>query len=256
MQISTFVQSALACVLLSSSIAAEARDLRASLAHLPKLIDSAESGTFVELIKAIDDVYVDGTIARQMFPFARSINSVLDGSADFHIPMLRNPEIGDSTLPYRFVSEPMGEVRVVLYSHVDQPLTGAILREALKKPRRFPYQIETLRGTPDIVPFPVTYANTVDQGLQKVAAKRIDAFLMAQEEADFTVRKLKLKSLHRSYYTSFEDVIVISKNPAGDAINAILSNAIRILKANGRWNAIYEKVHRPYEDWQPSQQSW
>ena len=68
-------------------------DLKASIAQLPGLADSPEKGAFIDLVKAIDAAYKDGKITIGVYPFARSVNNVIDGFADFHIPNVRNPQI-------------------------------------------------------------------------------------------------------------------------------------------------------------------
>ena len=84
-------------------------NLKASIAQLPVLSESPEKGIFVELVKALDEVYEEGTIEIEVYPFARSVENVLRGNADFHIPSFRNPVIPESSLPFAFVPEPMGQ---------------------------------------------------------------------------------------------------------------------------------------------------
>lgn len=41
----------------------------------------------------------------------------MEGRADFHIPVPRNPDINNSKLPYQFVTEKLANVTFVIYSH-------------------------------------------------------------------------------------------------------------------------------------------
>jgi polar amino acid transport system substrate-binding protein len=235
---------------------AAARDISVSMAQIPNLIDSADEGPFVELVKAIDEAYEGGTLTRRMFPFTRSIENVVRGLADCQIPMFRNPDVDGASLPYRFLSEPLGTVSVVLYSHVDRPLEGTALQASLRGGGPLPYKVETLRGSSEFGAFTKSYTDSIEQGLRRVAAGRIDAFFMVQDEGDYVLRKLKLKTIYRSLYRSFDDVMVIPKGARGDDLDRELSGAIRSLKASERWNPIYYKIHRPYDAWQPSAQGW
>jgi ABC-type uncharacterized transport system involved in gliding motility auxiliary subunit len=69
-----------------------ARDLRASMGLLPGLVDSPTEGAFVDLVRAIDDVY-PGHIEIHVFPMTRS----LDASA--------SPKPGLAVLPLARTSD-------------------------------------------------------------------------------------------------------------------------------------------------------
>jgi len=226
-----------------------ARDINASLSYLPKVLESPEEGVFIDLLKAIDNVYTEGKINVKIYPSIRAVMTVINEKADFMMPMLKNTVVPEEKLPYRYVTEPMGKVVMVIYSHKDSPITRVMI-EKVKKKEMFPYRIDVIRGIEHYFDFPTLSSNAIDHSLKKVNVKRTDAFIMAQEEADHKLKKLNLKSIHRSFYHSFDDVILISKGPKGDEIDRILSGAIRKLKANGEWQKKHLKVHLPYQDWQ------
>ncbi|MFH0974566.1 MAG: transporter substrate-binding domain-containing protein [Spirochaetota bacterium] len=262
MQIKRFFKSA-ACLFMLLSLPfllrlGNSTDLVASLAQLPGLADTPDKGAFVDIVKAIDEVYTEGTIKIELYPFARSVNNVIAGKADFHIPTFRNLKIDQSKLPYGTVTEKMGKVRFVIYSNTDNPINKKMLDDAIlnAKSGQFPYKIEGASGIESQYPFPVISTNDVTQGLRKVANKRIDALVWAQEEVDFTIKNLKLKNIRRELWQDFEDAIIISKGPGGDRINNILSDALRKLRASGKLEQLYSKIHRPYENWQPADMGW
>jgi polar amino acid transport system substrate-binding protein len=233
-----------------------AADLVASLPELPGQIESTEAGPVVELLRAIDDVYREGEIHIGLFPFVRSVRNVELGEADFHLPLLRElgrpPEDG----AYRYASEDLGEVQFVLYSHVSDPLTVERIEAARRAGGEFPYVIERMRGVSRLGDFPLRQVSDLEQALRRVAARRSHGFVMAQEETDRLLRELRLKDVHRAPYAAFGDAIVIAPGPRGDAVDAVLSEAIRSLKRSGRWQQLYQAVHRPYDDWQPAQLDW
>jgi polar amino acid transport system substrate-binding protein len=235
------------------------KDLIASLAELPGLADSPEKGAFVEIVKAIDAVYIDGHITIRLFPFARSVDNVITGQADFHIPSIRNCSIDQTRSPYGMVTEKMGSVSFIIYSHREKPLTKQMLDDAIKNTQggaSFPYTIEVPQGIENQFPFPTIPSNYVNQSLRKVEANRIDALVWAQEETDLTLRRLKIVSIRREFWQSFDDVILIPKGPAGKRMDRILSKALNTLKASGRLDRLYSRIHRPYEDWQPFDMGW
>lgn len=234
-------------------------DLMASLAELPGLAESPDQGAFVEIVKAIDSAYTEGCITIRLFPFARSVHNITSGKADFHIPSIRNPNIEQTHFPYRIATEKMGTVCFVIYSHHDKPLTKQMLADAIQQKQGgapFPYKVEVAQGIEDQFPFPAKPSNYIDQSLKKVAMKRIDALIWAQEETDLTLKRLKIGTIQREFWQAFDDVILISKGPEGDRVDTILSNALNNLRASGRLKQLYSDIHRPYDGWQPFEKGW
>ncbi len=227
-----------------------ARDLTVSLAYLPKILESPEEGVFVDLVKAIDEVYTEGKFTIKVYPMARSIHNVVQGKADFHLPMIRNTIVPIEKLPFRFSTERLGKVVFVIYSHKDFPITEQMLKESKDK-NPFPYKLETGRGLETYFDFPITPIANLDSSLRKVTINRVDGLIWAQEETDFLVKTLNLKSIHRELYLEYDDIVIIPKGPRGDEIDAILTKAIKELRASGRLAKLHGKIHVPFNNWQP-----
>lgn len=251
------ISTVVASLLLAGALHAQGpyRDLEASLALLPGLADSADQGAFVEVVKAMDEVY-PGKIHIQVYPFARSVNNVLSGKADFHIPAMRNVAIPESKLPYRYAGEKIGSLAAVVYSRTDKVITRQDILKAVEKGREFPYVIEVAAGVEANCEFPARPTNNWEQSFKKLASGRIDAIWNAQDEADLVLRRLKLGNIHRSLWGMFDDVIVIQKGPHGEEVDRILSDLLKKLRASGRLEVLYRKVHVRYSDWQPADMGW
>ncbi len=233
------------------------KDLKASLAELPGLAEFPEKGAFVDLVKALDEAYTEGVIKIQITPFARSVGSVINGTADFHIPTIRNPAVDQSQLPYSTVKVSMGSVYFNIYSNTQNLITKKKLDAAMASGKnKMPYQIEGVGGIESQYPFHVIGSNSVENSLKKLSAGRIDALIWAQEETDAALKKLRLKNIHREPWMSFDDAIVIPKGARGEQVDKILSKALLALKKNGKLDVLYPKIHRPYEDWQPAKMGW
>lgn len=225
-------------------------NLTASLAHIPDLADSPDKGIFVDLVKAIDDVYKEGTITIKVSPFARSFENVMRGKADFHIPSFVDPNIPEEKLPFGYVAEPMGTVKLLLYSNSAEPISLADIEAAMARGGDFPYVIEVGAGMKIMFPFPTKGSNNMDQSLKKVNAGRIHAYIWPPE-ADLLVRDLKLGNIHREIYSDFDDIIVVAKSPRGEEVSRIIEEALKELRRQGRLKQFHDKVHLPYTDWQP-----
>lgn len=89
-----------------------------------------------------------------------------------------------------------------------------------------------------------------------VPQKRIDGFIITQDESDALLRQLKIKEIHREYYQTYDDVPIVRKDSNGDEVDRILSAALVTLKNNGQLQKLWEQIHVPYENWQPSDMNW
>jgi len=245
----TFLGIALALFIVSGTAQGSDRDLTVSMAFLPNILENPDQGVFVDLIKAMDGVY-DGNIERKVYPMARSMDNVMTGKADFHLPMIRNKVVPVDSLPYAYSTEKMGDVVFVIYSHKDNPITYEKIQKA-KNTKPFPFKIESIRGFADYYDFPISESSAVDSSLRKVDMKRVDAFIFAQEESDFTLKQQGLKNVHREKYDSFDDVFVIPKGEKGKELDKILSQCLIELRDSGKLQELHRKVHLPYQDWQP-----
>ncbi|MBN1980083.1 MAG: hypothetical protein JW795_01020 [Chitinivibrionales bacterium] len=231
------------------------RDLKASVGHIPVLAETPEKGTFIELIKAIDEVYTEGKIIINVYPFPRSVANVIEGLADFHIPLVSDPHVNMDTMPYRFATKPMGTVCIVLYTNINKKITKDMILNAIPQ-KPYPYIIEMNRGNEAFYDFPSSPISEIMMSYRKLEIGRIDAFLGAQEEGDVMCRELKLKNIRRDLWEAKDDLIVIPKGKKGDEIDKILTESINTLDKNGTLKEIYSRIHLPYKEWQPYKASY
>lgn len=232
------------------SFAAPIETMKASLAAIPTQIDSPEKGPFVDLVKAIA-AHANVKLQIDVFPFARSIENVVEGRADFHVPAIGDKSLDESALPYRFVTENMGKVCFVIYSNAEKPITAEMIANAVASGQPFPYNIDVPGGIEGVVGFPAQPSNDLATSLQMVSKKRIDALVWAQEEVDAALRSLKVTTIHREHWRDLDDDIVIAKGPHGDEVNAVLSKAMREMRQTGELERLHARIHHAYDAWQP-----
>ena len=210
-----------------------ARDLKASLPQLPPLVESADKGFLVDLVKAMDMAYPEGAISIKVYPFVRAIDNVVSGSADFEMPLLVNPEVSEASLPFAYSTDTIFDVIFVLYSHKGN---NAINPANLAK-----YKIETDRAHVKYFNFPIIASNSIKSSLKKVDVGRIDGYIFAMPETDGVLKELGLKNIKRTKYKTFKVKIVIPKGEKGKTIDHILSSLIQKLKKSGE----YERIMGP-----------
>ncbi|WP_429044903.1 ABC transporter substrate-binding protein [Aeromonas hydrophila] len=221
------------------------RLLNAHLGELPGLINADKTGPFVDLVRAIDELYPEVSIRITIYPLARAMAGVIAGTADFSLPAIRNLQDAD-LLPYRFSTRSFGKVTHVLYSNTDHLITPDMAYGIVPTKRDL-----LIEATPGFLPIPLQRSMSIEQSLRKLSRGRIDAFIWAQEEADLMLRQLKLTNIHREHLGDFEDVFIIAKGPTGDEVDRFLGEAIDRLAASGKLAEIYSRLHCPYVEWQP-----
>ncbi|MGL4250285.1 MAG: ABC transporter substrate-binding protein [Aeromonas sp.] len=222
-----------------------ARVLHAHLGELPGLINADKTGPFIDLVHAIDELHPDITIEITIYPIARAMASVSNGRADFGLPAIRNLKDAD-LLPYRFTTRSFGKVAHVIYSNTASPVSTDMAYGIVPTERDL-----LIEAVPDYMPFPVQRSMSIEQSLRKLSRGRIDAFVWAQEEADLMLQHLELTNVKREFFGDFEDVFIIQKGTSGNEMDEFISRSIDQLAASGKLAEIYEKIHRPYVEWQP-----
>jgi len=173
------------------------------LADLPVFAESADKGISVELIKAIEDVS-GNSFAIKVYPFARSMQNVIKGDADFHFPLIKNDQVPEQNLPYSYSTETIFHVNFVLYTRKDSEVNLSNLSN---------YVVETDRAHIDYFPFKTTSSSAnLNLTLTKLSKGRIDAFIFADSVVDPVLKKLKINNIQRRLYKSFEVKIILAKS--------------------------------------------
>ena len=213
---------------------------------LPGLIDSPTEGAFIDLVRGLGVAYTLGSIEIRTYPAVRAYANVEAGALDFAFPVMRLSEDQEKLLPYRYTTEALGRVCFVLYSNNKQILTRDTVMAAAAQGT--PYLIEGPHGN---IGVPTKPYFDFDSAFQKLSTGRIDGFIWAQEESDLMLRRLGLRNIHREHYMDYDDVFAVARSPRGDFVNKVLSETIRAMRKSGKLTELYEKVHRPYQNWQP-----
>ncbi len=217
-----------------------AKDLKGSLAKMPVYAESPDKGVLVDLVKAIA-AETGNKISIQVVPFKRSMNYVINKKVDFHMPLIKNPEVADAKLPYDHSTATIFHVNFVLYSNKNKPLDLKNLGQ---------YKIETEAAHVQYFPFKAAPSSDIASSLKKVDAGRIDGFIFADNACDPLVKKLGLKNLKRQLYKVFDVKIILAKGQQGGDVDKFFSSAIEKLKAKGEYVKIMGKIDQKYNDWQ------
>ncbi|MGD0489353.1 MAG: transporter substrate-binding domain-containing protein [Syntrophorhabdales bacterium] len=242
-RISTCVIMAAVCFCLVLS-QAHARDLKVSLPFIPPLVESKDKGILVDLVKAMAEEYKGGTITWDVFPFPRSLENVEKGRADFHMPYIKpdNPQ----RIPFQYSSEVIFKVIFALYTNKNN--------KEINPGNVTKYKIETDEGVKHILDSPIPNiagSPSIESSLQKVDMGRIDGWIMAMPESDMALKKLGLKNVKRWKYKKYDVKALLPLGDKGKETDKILSDIIKKLKANGKYQKIMAPIlDQNFEDWQ------
>jgi polar amino acid transport system substrate-binding protein len=229
------------CLLFSQ---AQARDLKVSLPLLPPLVETKDKGILVDLMKAMAEEYKDGKITWDVFPFARSLDNVEKGRADFHMPYIRptNPE----RIPFQYSSDVLFKVVFALYTNKNN--------KEISPANVTRYKIETDEGVKYILDSAVPNiigSSSLESSLQKVSMGRTDGWLMAMPESDMALKKLGLKNIKRWEYKKYDVKALLPLGDKGKETDKILSGLIKKLKANGKYQKIMAPIlDQKFDNWQ------
>lgn len=222
-----------------------AEDLTISMAEIPNLTyydkDYSLAGDFPKLLSLLDEYYEDGALILNAYPFARSINNVVAGLADAHVPLIKADT--KANLNFRHVDETLLDVTFVIYSHRDNPVS--------KYDDFTKLTVDTVIGHKQFFEFPVQEVIDFETGLKKVTNKRSDAFIMEQDAVDALIRSHSYNSIHRAHFQTWPSTLIVSKSPRGELVNKLLGRAIINMKSDPRYPTLARRIHTPFEDWQP-----
>jgi polar amino acid transport system substrate-binding protein len=228
-------------VLVLHTPAVFAENYTATLAQMPVYAVSKTEGVLVDFIKALESV-TGSTIDYDVTVFARSMNNVITGKKDFHIPLIKNDLIPEDKLPYSFSTETIFHVNFVLYTLKGSPVNLDNLSQ---------YKVETDRAHVDYFPFKTIPSNSPDQSLNKLHIGRIDAFVFADNATDPVLKQLGFTNIQRRLYKKFDVKIILQKNERNKKIDDMLTEAIKKLRKSGKMAEIMDKIDKPYNNWQP-----
>jgi len=214
---------------------------KATLANLPIYAETMENGILVDLVKAMAKES-GNDIGIAVDPFARSINNVQVGKADFHMPLIAVPNIDQASLEYDYSTETIFHVNFVMYTKKGSHMT----REKLATSK-----VETDIAHIPYFDFKIEGSANPEQSLKKVNAGRIDAFVFADFAMDPLIKKNNLTQIQRELYHIYEVKIILPKGGRGGATDTFLSETIGKLRSKGEYEKIMALALMPYDNWQP-----
>jgi polar amino acid transport system substrate-binding protein len=218
-------------------------------AVVPQLSPMA-TDTFKKIIEAIVDSS-GKTISLQIVPFARAVYLIENKQADIECSAVQIPDQKKwSALAFDYSSAEIIKIVFVLYTNKAKPISAVDLKSGNAKG----YKIETDVAHVGHFAFAATPSTSIDASLQKVDSGAIDGFLFSQGSSDPALKRLGLKNIARQYYDTFSGVCLLQKGGRGGPMDAMITDGMARLKANGKYQTIigpYAAGASKYIEWQP-----
>jgi len=131
-------------------IAVFAQPYTAAVAQMPGYAESLEKGFLIDLIKAMNAG--SGTkITVELVPFARAMDLVQTGKADFQMPLIKNTNLDDNNLPYLYSTETIFHVNFVLYTNAANPIDKKSWLRIKSRPTPRTFRIFRSRRSPHTI---------------------------------------------------------------------------------------------------------
>jgi polar amino acid transport system substrate-binding protein len=227
--------------ILAFAVSVHAQDFKASLAKMPGYAESTEKGILVDLVKALA-TESGKNIDLIVEPFARSLNNVVSGKADFHMPLIAIPGVDMSTLDYDYSTETIFHVNFVLYTKKGSNISIDKLPNS---------KVETDIAHTPYFNFPIQGSSNLELSLKKVAVGRLDAFIFADFACDPLVKKNNFTDIKRDLFKVYDVKVILPQNGTGGKTDKFLSDTIAKLRANGIYDKIMGPLEVKYDNWQP-----
>lgn len=214
---------------------------KVSMAKLPWATECEQKGVAVEILRLWEkQLGVRFDIHR--YPFKRSLFNVINRRADFHIPLIKNPDKDEKELAFDYSTSALGRVNFILYTNKHLSIVPSNLHA---------YKVYTDASHVELFTFPIQADYTIENSLRKLDSGRIDAYIFAEKEVDPILKKLGLKNIRRQLYKVFDVHAVLPKGEKGGKVDQMITKGMQIIKKNGQWADITKPVHGDFDNWQP-----
>jgi ABC-type amino acid transport substrate-binding protein len=209
----------------------------------------ATTDMYTSLIKAIGEE-MKVTMNVLAMPGGRTNFLIENKQTDIILPDLKIPDPAkQAALKYDYSTSKMYDLSFVLYTNKKKPVDLADLRKGNKKG----YKIETDVSQVNTFEFVGTPTTNLEASLKKVDDGTIDGFIFSQSTGDALLKKGGYKNIHRNFYGIYDMVFGLQKGQAGGPLDKLLTEGLKRIKANGKYDAILGNAVKAgvFQEWQP-----
>lgn len=215
-----------------------AKDLHISVARIPKVSPNRKEGIFIKIIQAMQNVYPEGKITFDLYPFRRSYELMINNEVDLHLPALG---IYKEKLDFYLSKISIGKVDFALYTNKNN---SQINTENFEN-----YNVEVDSGnffyfSPKLRP-----TTCIKCSLRKVNSRRVDGYLHGAPDSDAIIKSEALSNIRKNRYKTYDIKFAISKKKSEKEvteINNILNSIIDKMKQAGTYDSLILESEHPH----------
>lgn len=192
------------------------------------------------------------TLEIKKVPIQRMINMMIERQADFGAPMLKIKDPNAiKNLPYLYSTESIQQMCFILYTNKSKPIDV----ENLKNGNSKGYKIESDVSNMQMFNFKTLQSTNPAASFKKVNDGLIDGYILGSEPGDTILRASKdsMKNVKRQLWETYDIGYVLSNTDKAAAIDKMIGEGLKKLKANGKMDSIMADVRKSgvYDNWQP-----
>jgi hypothetical protein len=232
----------LICFILTLSFTiVSAKEFNGAISQLPT------SDMYLNLLKAIAEE-TNNTLNIDVVPFNRLLYLIENNQIDVGGPFIALKDVNkQNKLKFDLSTTNILDMAFVLYMNKNKTID---INE-LKKGNPKKYKIETESAHVDHFEFTCTPSNNIEASLSKVDNGTIDGFIFAQGSTDMMLKKGDYKNIKRIFYDTFTLKFIIKKGTKGGEIDKILTDGMKKIKSNGKYENIigaYAKKAKTFDN--------
>ncbi len=230
------------CIFLLSTLSLSAKEYKVAVNQI------STTEYYVNLVKALAEA-TNNTFNYEVVPRARCIYLIENKEVDFQVPNSLIPTANQAELKFDYSTVTLMKIAYVLYSNKSKNIPANELRKG--NPKK--YLIETLSSLENSFGFAASPSTNVEASFLKLSNGQIDGIIYSQSAGDPVLKKLGYKNIKRQSYDNFQLKIAIQKGAIGGEVDKMLTDGVKKLKANGKYNQILGDLIKQseYDNWQP-----
>jgi polar amino acid transport system substrate-binding protein len=229
-------------LLLITGMSINAKEYTVALKQLPT------TDTYANILKSIAEV-TGNTFNIQVVPPARAEYLIENNQVDIQFPgaaLRENKKFKD--LKYDFSTETLYKVSFVLYTNKNKPVDIQSVKTT--NPKNYNIEIDPSRLFE--FDYKINPSNNFDASFAKLSKGDIDGLILAQTTGDVVLKKSGFTNIKRQLFQDYDLCFVVKKGTQGGEIDKMLSDGVKKIKANGKFDEIVGGIAKAakYNDWQ------
>jgi polar amino acid transport system substrate-binding protein len=209
--------------------------LRISIAELPVLAESNNSGLLIDLVNLLIIYFPDTKITYEIVPFTRSIELVRTGNSDVQLPIIDT----DNEKRLKLSEKTIFNVQFSIFSRQDHPISKSQL---LGEEQNNSLVVETDLAHICYFGKKLKATTCLECSVKKLSLGRIDGLLFASTEVNYLINSLNINNLKQTPFAEYSVKFGVSRSEKGKKNELLFANMLTQLEKNPTYISIIRKL--------------